>query len=59
MFREGFIVKELKNGNIEMSHEEWRKMKLYLFGNKKFEVDKDIYLYKKIKELKKLNGECK
>ena len=42
--------------NIKMTHEEWRKMKLYLFGSKKFEVDKNVYIYKKIKELEKING---
>ena len=45
------------NDNIKITHEEWRKMKLYLFGPKVFEVDKHFSLYKKkLKELKKLNG---
>ena len=41
---------------IKITHEEWRKMKLYLFGRKVFEVDKNIYIYKRIKELKAKNG---
>lgn len=44
------------NDNIKITHEEWRKMKLYLFGRKVFEVDKDVYIYKTVKELEKLNG---
>jgi len=44
------------NDNIKMTHEEWRKLKLYLFGRKVFKVDKNKYIYKKIKELKAKNG---
>ena len=58
MFGEGFIGVLLgnKDDNIKMTHEEWRKLKDFLFGKKVFKVEKDVYLYKKIKEFDKLNG---
>ena len=40
-----------------MTHEEFRKLKLYYYGNKIFKIDENtIRIRNKIKELKKRNG---
>ena len=53
----GVMVKKKKDGNISMTHEEYRKMKLYYCGNKIFKINRsNIKIREKIKELKAKNG---
>ncbi len=53
----GVIVKEKKDGNISMTHEEYRKMKIYYYGIKIFKINRsNIKIRKKIKELEDKNG---